>query len=149
MASELDGIADALVADLLAQPGAPWPAVKGYVLELELAGDVDTLKCTVVPAGLPTLGQVTREKRRLVYQVAIVLQKRVPGDATAVAAAMPALLESVQNLVTALPYGAGLTVGSRVARLVNIENVPAYDAEHLETWGQFTSVVTTDWEIVR
>ena len=141
-------IADAVVEELNEGTfSAPFEA-KRYYRPVFALKDMDTLHVSVVPKA-QTIERADRRSNQHALQVDVAVQKRFDGaegakPPDAQADALMALVEEIGDFfrlrrLTACP----------AAVWVRTDNVPVYAPEHIEEFGQFTSVLTLTFRMVR
>jgi len=141
--SAITAIADAMVAELNAAAwGLPFTATRTYLPRYKLE-DMDTLHVTVVPK-TDTVLAGDRGKSRHDYQLDVAVQKKLEAADNA----------EIDPLVTLTEEIADYFRGKRLALLPSAvwgttEVRAIYDPEHLVELGQFTSLVTFTFRVMR
>jgi hypothetical protein len=141
MATIID-IAEAVVAELNAASfSQPVTAARLYTPQFELA-EMTTLHVTVVPKGLSSTS-LDRSRDTFQYQIDLAVQQKV-DQANPPLDALMTLTEEIADHFRAGPLGS-----FPAARCSDVVNEPVFAPEHLTELGQFTSVLTLTFRVIR
>ena len=147
MTATVVSIADAIVVQLNAHPfSLPFTAVRGYVPTYELA-DMSTLHVTIVP--MDYVGEPhDRSRDREEHRVHIAIQQRLTATGGSVLVSdldpLMALVEEIRDYLRHERL-----IAFPIVRRIKTLNKPIYDPKHLAELGQFTSLLTLTYTVVR
>lgn len=141
MTATIVAIADAVVSELNgAQFSLPFMAQRSYLPRFDLA-EMKDLHVTVVPKSV-TVAPGDRARNQHDYEIDVAIQKKVAGDADI--DAMMSLVNEIADHMRLKRLGRSPT-----AAWVRTEYEPIYSQEHLDQLGQFTSVLTFTFRVMR
>jgi len=112
--------------------------------------DLDTLHVTVVPRGL-IMARAARGLSHVDMEIDVAVQQklaaedRLPADEKAALDALVGLVQRIADLFR----NARLKTSDTEAVCLEVRNEPIYSPEHLEQYGQFTSVLTLTFRVLR
>jgi len=117
----------------------PFTAERQYLPRFELPQLAD-LKVTVVPRGL-TIQAMDRARDGFDFEIDVGIQQRRNLD----------MLDELMDLTEEIAdfFRKGPLASYPEARCSEVKNDPVYAADHLEEFGQFTSVVTLTFQVGR
>lgn len=104
--------------------------------------DMGEIKCSVVPSSLGS-EQADRSRNVFTYVVEVAVQQKIEPTVENLDALM-ALVEEI-----AAVFRSKRLAEYDAARCMAVENDPAYAPEHIEEFGQFTSVLSLTFRVWR
>lgn len=136
-------IADAVAAEL--NSGAfsqPFEAKREYLPRFELP-DMKTLQVTVVPKGM-IVTPGTRSRNQHDVEIDVAVQKKLAAEDSAQIDGLMDLVDEIAN-----QFRLKRIDGFPLAIWVKTEHDPLYAQEHMDQLGQFTSVLTLTFRLMR
>jgi len=136
-------IADAIVAELnAAEFSQSFVAVRSYLPRFDLP-DMKSLHVTVVPKAVQILPG-TRVHNQHDFQVDVAVQQKLTAIHSDQIDPLMRLVEEIADHLRLKRLE-----GFSGATCVGVENEPVYSQEHLDQLGQFTSVLTFTFRMMR